>query len=173
MGREAKRSFSSLNKRPLKQIVLPRLISFGLFLLAPDEGICGRGQAFHLIKGTFHLSSPLSRHFSFHPFYLSRPLSLSLSSALSSIIRGLKVPFALTVPFWLALDAFWNSRLYPSFDVAFKWMRSKTLKSWPRCRPRVLNLRIGPTLNLSLSLQMWIHISIYGWRGSSLHDFFS
>lgn len=108
LGTEAKRSFLSLNKRPLSQIVLPRLISFGLFFLAPHEGICGRGQTFHLIKATFHISSPLSPVIS-----LSSRLSylLCLFPFLSSIIRSPKVPFAVTVPFWLALDAFWNRRL--------------------------------------------------------------
>lgn len=75
MGTEAKRSFLSLNKRPLRQIVLPRLISFGLFFLAPHKGICGRGQTFHLIKDTFNISSPLSPAIFLcaHLFYLSLP----------------------------------------------------------------------------------------------------
>lgn len=103
MGTEAKRSFLSLNKRPLRQIVLPRLISFGLFFLAPHEGICGRGQTFHLIKDTFHMSSPLSLVISLftHLAYLS-------VFFLSSIIGSLKVPFTVTVPFRLALDAFFE-----------------------------------------------------------------
>lgn len=112
IGTEAKRSFLSLNKTPLRQIVLPRLISFGLFFLASHEGICGRGQTFHLIKNTFHTSSPLSPcNFSFHPSFLPASLPLCLSAFLSSIIRSPKVPFAVTVPFWWALDAFWNHRL--------------------------------------------------------------
>lgn len=121
MGTEAKRSFLSLNKGPLRQIVLPRLISFGLFFLlpAPHEGICGRGQTFHLIKDTFHISSPLSPvislfarlsclslSLSLPPASLSLVLLLCLPSFLSSIIGSPEVPFAVTVPFWLALDAF-------------------------------------------------------------------
>lgn len=140
MGTEAKRSFLSLNKGPLRQIVLPRLISFGLFFLlpAPHEGICGRGQTFHLIKDTFHISSPLSPvislfarlsclslSLSLPPASLSLFLLLCLPSFLSSIIGSPEVPFAVTVPFWLALDAFWNRWLSRALMLPSNRYRAK------------------------------------------------
>lgn len=138
MGTEAKRSFLSLNKRPLRQIVLPSLISFGLFFfpsLAPHKGVCGRGQTFHLIKDTFNMSSPLSPVISLcaHLLYLSLPrIPLShLLSFLLLIIHHRKPKGALhsyctfLVSSWCLL----KSLAYPRFDVAFKWILSKTLKS--------------------------------------------
>lgn len=113
-GTEAKRRFLSLNKRPLRQIVLPRLIGCGVFFffffyLALHEEICGRGQTFHLIKDTFNISSPLSPVISLytHLTYSAPPhLSPLLFFSLSSIIASPKVPFTATVPFCSPLDAF-------------------------------------------------------------------
>lgn len=113
MGTEAKSSFLSLNKRPLRQIFLPRLISFGLsffFFLAPHEGICGRGQTLHLIKDTFHISSPLSPLISlFTPFSCLSPPLFPPLSFLFLIIHHREPKGALRsycTFFWLALDAF-------------------------------------------------------------------
>lgn len=59
------------------------LVSF--FFLAPHEGVCGRGQTLHLIKDTFHISSPLSPVISlFTRFsYLSPPCISPLFSVFS------------------------------------------------------------------------------------------
>lgn len=183
MGTEAKRSFLSLNKRPLRQIVLPRLISFGLFFLAPHEGICGRGQTFHLIKDTFHISSPLSPVISLFTYLSNLSLSLSpphlsLSPPLSFlflIIHHRKPKGALRsyctflVSSWCLL----KSLAYPHFDVAFKWILSKTLKSRPRCGQEC---RItAATVHLMFCWQSWVlHIFNvqYDWNGSNLNGFF-
>lgn len=83
-------AFLSPNKRPLRQIVLPRLTRFALFLLTPHEGVCAPGQIVRLIKSTFHIphlglgitcTPPLC--LSFWSFATARTISTALHTLLS------------------------------------------------------------------------------------------
>lgn len=85
------------------------LVFFFFFFWHHMKEFVEEGKKFYLIKDTFHISSPLSPVISlFRPALLplSPSLLLCLFCFLSFIIRSPKVPFAVTVPFWLALDAF-------------------------------------------------------------------
>lgn len=155
LGTEAKRSFLFLNKRPLRQIVHQRLISFGLFFfLAPHEGIFGGGQTFHLIKDTFHISSPLSPVISLC-VHISYP-RISLSPSMSFLfltIHHMKPKGALYrySSSWCLLK-WWLTSLWCFFQIGTK--QKNTFKS---------RFRQGQGCQINAAIQQSITFCLHTW----------